>query len=86
MAKRPSILIPIPWAYLDEQRKNASYAKNFGIAYILDQDSLTPSIFLSRLKQITKDWKQIVDDVRDKKSPDKDAATKLVDIMEELLK
>lgn len=82
VAKKPSILIPIPWSVYDEQRKNAEYAKDFGIAILLAQKSLTPITLYRAVVRINKNWMNILDDVKNKKSPDFDASSKLVELME----
>lgn len=84
--KIPSILIPLPIAYLDEQRKNALYAQEYGIARIFDQFSLTPDKLLQEINKINTDWIDIINSVRTKKSPDINAAKKVVDILEDYIK
>lgn len=85
-AKRPSILIPIPWAFEDEQRKNAMYAKDFGVAVVLDQETTTSELLFKEIKKVFERWSEIVSLVKNKKSPDLEASEKLVDIVEEYLK
>lgn len=79
--RRPAILIPIPWSYLNEQYKNAVFAKKFGIATVLDQRTLTPVKLFKEINLIKKDWEQIVSKAAKKKSPDTLAAKLLVDIL-----
>lgn len=82
--KRPAILIPLPYSYLDEQVKNAEFAKQFGIARVLEQDGLTPKKLFAEINDTRKNWKKIVEKVLLKLSPDKNAARKLVDLVEEV--
>ena len=84
--KTPSILIPLPIAFLDEQRENALFAEKFGIARIIDQNKLSKTELLKEVDKLDKDWKFITSRVKFKKSPDKNAAKKLVDILSSLLK
>lgn len=86
VTKRPCLLIPIPWSHQDEQRKNALYAKEFGIATILDQATVTPEELLSKIEEKFENWADIVKMAKDKKSPDLEAAKKLVDLLEEYIK
>ncbi|MBU4031084.1 undecaprenyldiphospho-muramoylpentapeptide beta-N-acetylglucosaminyltransferase [Patescibacteria group bacterium] len=52
---RPSILIPIPKSAADHQRENAfAYAKA-GAASVLEQDNLTPNLFLTEVNKILSD-------------------------------
>lgn len=85
ITKRPSILIPIPFTYLNEQMKNARFAKDFGIAIILEQKNLTPKILLDELKLLKQKWKVMVEKTRHKKSNDYSASEKLVDEIERIV-
>lgn len=85
-AKRPAILIPIPWAYEDEQTKNANYAKEFGLASVLDQNTSTPEDLYKKVEETVRNWDKIVDGVKNKKSSDLEASRKLVDLLEEYIK
>jgi len=81
-AKKPSILIPLPISYLDEQKKNALFADKFGISRVLNQDRMTPQSLVREIKYIKANWNNILQNVRGKESPDKDAAKKLVEVVE----
>lgn len=80
-ARRPALLIPIPWSYLDEQNKNALFAREFGVARVLDQESLTSEKLLTEINRLRKDWGGISAKVKGKKSPDLTAANSLVEIL-----
>jgi len=49
---KPSILIPIPQAASDHQRKNAFAYAQAGATIVLEQANLTPHLFLSKISQI----------------------------------
>lgn len=83
---RPTILIPIPWSRLNEQVKNARFAERQGIAKILLEEKATPKTLLAEVDNIIKDWGKISQNIQGKKSPDKDASKKLVDLIEKHLK
>ena len=85
VSKRPSILIPLPLAYLDEQRKNADYAKQFGVAEIIEQDELTAAKLLGKVNHLKSKWNSIINKVVKKESPDVKAASALVDLIEEIM-
>ncbi|MEJ2347924.1 MAG: UDP-N-acetylglucosamine--N-acetylmuramyl-(pentapeptide) pyrophosphoryl-undecaprenol N-acetylglucosamine transferase [Patescibacteria group bacterium] len=85
-AKIPTILIPIPWVYENEQTKNAEYAEEFGVARILNQKSLSGKALFLAIKGIEKDWFRIVESVKNKKSPDINAAKRLVNLLEDVVK
>ena len=82
MVKRPAILIPIPWSYKNEQYENAIFAKNMGIANILDQKTLTSKILLEEINQTSNNWKSIVESSLSQESPDKNASNRIVDFLE----
>lgn len=83
--RRPSILIPIPWSYLNEQTKNAQAAEKLGIARIIAQDALTPSSLLNTLEGVRQNWEGMFNSSLNKKSTDSLAAKGLVGLMEEVL-
>jgi len=84
-SKRTAILIPIPWSYENEQTKNAIFAKKYAEVKILNQESLT-----------SKKLGEVIDKVLENKedfskfypgeNPDKNAAKKLVNMIEVFVK
>lgn len=84
--KKPSILIPIPWTYNDEQQKNAEYLVNFGLSVILPQKDLSPQKLLSSINKLIDDYPLILKKTEDITSPDLTATEKIVDVIEEFLK
>lgn len=84
--KRPTILIPLAISYLDEQTKNAKIAKDWGVAKIIPQDILTPEILFSCIEDTIKDYSRIVEKIRQKDSPDKNASKKLLLILKKYVK
>jgi UDP-N-acetylglucosamine--N-acetylmuramyl-(pentapeptide) pyrophosphoryl-undecaprenol N-acetylglucosamine transferase len=83
--KRPSVLIPIPWSYGNEQAKNAEFAKKFGLVTILNQKTLSGSVLFDVVEDIENNWDGIIKDTKEKKSPDIRASKKLVNLIEELV-
>ena len=54
-SSKPSIIIPLPWASQDHQRKNAyEYAKT-GAAVVIEEQNLKPNIFSDLILQILGD-------------------------------
>ena len=80
--RRPSILIPIPFSYLNEQKRNAEWARRFGIVRILKQKDLKAKKLLSEIRSLKKGWKVLVDKPKSKKNMDFSASEKLVDEIE----
>ena len=83
--RRPAILIPLIIGKWDEQKKNAYYAKRFGIARVFTQEGLTGDKLFNEIEAVNKEWKSIVNKVKDKESPDLKASQKLVDILGEVI-
>lgn len=83
--KRPAILIPLPFSHFDEQKKNAYYAQKWGIAKVMEQETLEPYNLLKEVERTKRNWRKIVKGIKNKKSPDLDASKKLVDLIEKLL-
>ena len=81
--KKPSILVPLRYAYLDEQTKNAELAQKFGIAWLIKQEDLNSELLLRTINEVfskkekIKDLKYI--------SPDVEADKKFVDLLAEYL-
>ncbi|QLG69479.1 MAG: UDP-N-acetylglucosamine--N-acetylmuramyl-(pentapeptide) pyrophosphoryl-undecaprenol N-acetylglucosamine transferase [Candidatus Woesebacteria bacterium] len=84
VVKRPAILIPIPFSYLDEQTKNAIFAKKFGIAKVLKQDELSSKRLFEEIEDIYLNWEVYVRKSKDKISPDINAASNFVDLVEKV--
>lgn len=84
-AKRPSIFIPLPFAYNDEQTKNAEYAKIIGLATILPEKNVDKETFLQALSLVHRGWGKIVKHVYKKQSPDLYAARNVVDLLKSLI-
>ena len=81
MVKRPAILIPLPISYLNEQAANATVAKNFGIAKIILQKDLTPETLLENIENIVTNYRSMMEKVKLKESPDKEASKKLLGLI-----
>ena len=81
-ARRPAILIPLPFAYKNEQFENAKFAQKYGVAKVLSQNDLNSQKLYSEIKYLMKDWNKMVGKIKHKISPDIDASKKLVDILE----
>jgi len=55
--KKPSLLIPIPWLFNDEQTVNAHMMKNLGLAEILEQDKLNSDNLYNLIDKMTDNLK-----------------------------
>lgn len=78
---RPSILIPLPRTFMDEQVKNAQYAKSLGIAKVLTEEQVNPDSLEKNLSDLVANWKVVTKGESSKKSPDIDAAKKIVELL-----
>ena len=79
--KKPSILIPIPWSYLDEQTENAKYMEGLGLARILPQDKLTSEKLEEEIGKLISDYSEIIKNTINLVSPDVFASKNLVDLV-----
>ncbi|HLD91879.1 MAG TPA: glycosyltransferase [Patescibacteria group bacterium] len=79
--KKPSILIPIPWSYNDEQQKNAEFMQELKLARILPQGDLTAQKLLSEIDALVEDYPAILKRTENIISPDLTASKKLVEIL-----
>lgn len=86
IVKRPCLLIPIPWSHQDEQLKNATRARDFGLARVIIQRELTPKMLLGEIDNLVRNWAVIVKKVRNKKTADAQASPKVVAVLESFLK
>ncbi len=75
--KIPSILIPIPFSYKNEQFENALVAKDQGLAEIIEQKDLTPEILYQKIIYVHSNWHQIVLRSKSANLLDKNAAGRI---------
>ncbi|MBI2025853.1 MAG: UDP-N-acetylglucosamine--N-acetylmuramyl-(pentapeptide) pyrophosphoryl-undecaprenol N-acetylglucosamine transferase [Candidatus Levybacteria bacterium] len=57
--EKPSLLIPLSFSQRNEQLKNAKYIESLGLARVYEQNSLTSQTFVSALKDMLKNIKQL---------------------------
>jgi len=80
IAKRPSILIPIPWTAYDEQLKNAKMAEKSGIALVLEEKDLSSENLILKIDYIFKNWAKMIKNSDDTLANlDRKASKKLVE-------
>ena len=77
----PSIFIPIPFAYEDEQTKNAEFARGVGLAEVIPQKKATPQALWGLIEKTIKNWNSKVAKAARFESPDKKASSRLVDLV-----
>lgn len=80
--KIPSVLVPLVIGKLNEQKKNALFAQQFGIAYLLEEHETSGEDLYQKIKYVDKNWDRIIKRVKHKESPDLEASSKLVNIIE----
>jgi UDP-N-acetylglucosamine--N-acetylmuramyl-(pentapeptide) pyrophosphoryl-undecaprenol N-acetylglucosamine transferase len=84
-AGKSAIMIPLPTAADDHQRKNAEAMQNAGAAKMLTQDKLTPELLASTLTELAHSPESIAEmGSAARKLARADAAEATVDIIEEL--
>lgn len=83
---KPALLIPIPWAYADEQTKNAQILVEAGIAQILPQDKLTPKKLYQLINQTIKNLDQYKKNITQaKKLVKPNSAREIVKLIERIV-
>ena len=85
--KRPCILVPIPFSYLDEQTKNARVLEQVGLARIIKQEDLSSEALLKNVEEIFSNYSQIKSSIEDSGlNLDANASELLVKMVEEEVK
>lgn len=79
--KKPSVLIPIPWVYLNEQYENAKFMYDLGLCRILPQKDLNPTNLEIEINSLVKEYNDIINKTKKVTSPDIGASKRLVDII-----
>ncbi|HKB88235.1 MAG TPA: UDP-N-acetylglucosamine--N-acetylmuramyl-(pentapeptide) pyrophosphoryl-undecaprenol N-acetylglucosamine transferase [Patescibacteria group bacterium] len=83
--KRPAIFIPLPRTFMNEQVKNAKYAQGFGLATVFLEKEATPQTVIKEISRIIESWQKIISKTSDIVSPDINASTKLVALLEKYI-
>lgn len=86
VVKRPSILIPIPFAYEDEQTKNANIANKFGIARIIEQRRLNETVLKDEIYFVRDNWRNMVQNADKNESLDVIATKNIIELLEKVKK
>ncbi len=75
---KPTLVIPIPYLYKDEQNQNAKYFAELGLTKILPQSKLTRDNFLQNIKDMLKNLPKLKENAaRAKEVVIKDAAQRI---------
>lgn len=83
---KPTLFIPIPWTYADEQTKNAQILVKAGIAELLPQDQLTAKKLYQTIQKMMENLNQYKkNSLKAKKLIRTDATEKIIRLVEELL-
>jgi UDP-N-acetylglucosamine--N-acetylmuramyl-(pentapeptide) pyrophosphoryl-undecaprenol N-acetylglucosamine transferase len=86
-ARRPAILVPIPWTRYNEQNKNAQLAHKAGIAEIIDQEALTGKLLFQKIEKVKSNWQKMVKNMNQELTKlDAQAAASLVELVGGLVK
>lgn len=80
----PSIFVPLPISYLNEQYLNARMAQNAGIAKIINQSDLNPGNLVNAVNQVNNSWDKMVSSYK-RPFDDAKAAEKLFDVIQQTL-
>jgi UDP-N-acetylglucosamine--N-acetylmuramyl-(pentapeptide) pyrophosphoryl-undecaprenol N-acetylglucosamine transferase len=64
----PTIVIPIPYLYKNEQNRNAKFFSEAGLCEVIPQDSLSSEKLLSKIKEFLKNIKKYKESAKNSKS------------------
>jgi len=81
--KIPTVFIPLPHTYKNEQIKNAKFAKKMGVGRVLMQDEASPDNLFEEIKFLEKNWVDIKKKTKNYQNMDSNASGKVVEILEE---
>ena len=56
--EKPALFIPLPFSQKNEQAKNANFMKDLGLAEIIEQNFLTPDLFILEISSMFKNIKK----------------------------
>lgn len=85
-AGKPSVLIPYPYSYLNEQLKNVQYAaRNVG-AIVVEQKYLNKIRLISKVDYLKNNWKRISKDINNNENRDVKAAERIVLLIKKYMK
>lgn len=85
VTKTPSIFIPLPFSYMDEQNENAKFAHDLGLAHIINQKDLTSEGLLKEIKLMLRNWYDIKNKVSSYESVDSGATEKIIELIQNYL-
>lgn len=84
---KPSLFVPIPWTYQNEQTKNAKMLCEIGIAEMLPQNELSPKTLETKIEQMFKNINEYKKNALKAKNIIKlDAAERIVKLINEISK
>ena len=86
LSGRPSVLIPLPISYMNEQQENAEYAKKYSTVRIIKQEELNPENLLTEIEYLIKNGKKVKKAQKKEINPDIQASEKIVAILSSYLK
>lgn len=84
--KKPSILVPLPISYLNEQENNAHIAKIYAASRVIKQSDLTSKALINEIDFLIGNWNNIYPKIKSMKNPDPDAAEKIVSLLKVYIK
>lgn len=82
----PSVLIPLPHSYKNEQYENALYVKKLGLARIIDQKDLSAAKLYQEIMYLSDNWENIVRSSKKPPIDDSKAAENLYRIILQYVK
>lgn len=86
VARKPSILIPIPWVQNNEQEKNARLAQEVGLALIIEESNLDAETLVNTIEAVRRNWSLMSKGSnKDVEKLDRNAASRLLEVIDSCL-
>ena len=83
-AKKPAILIPLPYSANNEQLKNALFLKRLGLAQVVLQKEVTAEVLFSSIQSMHKSINEYIKNSKNlKDAPREDAANKIIKVIKQ---
>ncbi|MEX2007838.1 MAG: UDP-N-acetylglucosamine--N-acetylmuramyl-(pentapeptide) pyrophosphoryl-undecaprenol N-acetylglucosamine transferase [Candidatus Levyibacteriota bacterium] len=84
--KKPALLIPLPYAQNNEQKKNALFAKDIGLAQVMEQDKLSSAKFVSAVLEMARSIDKYKPEEGSRNLIDKNAAAHIISVVSDVAK
>lgn len=82
LVRRPCLLIPLAISFQQEQKRNAQMLEKMGLAMVVEEKDANEKIFVDCLRRLKAEWHDRISNTKALDNSDKDAARKIVDVIQ----